>query len=180
MPKRLLLLLPLLLVSIIIGLLFSRLYQSSLYQETSQLRLSIPQFSLTKLEAPQQKLTNADLPQNQIYLLNIWGSWCGYCREEMPLLVKISQQYHLPIIGVNYLDQRQSALQSLKELGNPYQFNLFDNEGNLTSHLGLNGAPFTFLVDKKGIIRYYYPEGKLTETIWQKHFVPKLQQLLGE
>ncbi len=57
-------------------------------------------------------------------------------------------------MGLNYKDDRQKAIVWLKELGNPYSLSLFDGDGMLGLDLGVYGAPETFLIDGKGIIRY--------------------------
>ena len=57
------------------------------------------------------------------------------------------------MVGLNYKDDRQKAITWLKELGNPYALSLFDGDGMLGLDLGVYGAPETFLIDGKGIIR---------------------------
>ena len=71
------------------------------------------------------------------------------------------------MIGLNYKDQRQKAIAWLKELGNPYTLSLFDGNGMVGLDLGVYGAPETFLIDGKGIIRYRHV-GALNDRIWER------------
>ena len=82
--------------------------------------------------------------------LNVWGTWCAACREEHEALLAIAQQHVVPIIGLDYMDQRDKAKQWLAQLGNPYQAVAFDTDGRTAIDWGVYGAPETFLVDAAG------------------------------
>lgn len=60
----------------------------------------------------------------------------------------------MQIVGLNYKDQRQKALDWLATQGNPYTIDLFDDSGMLGLDLGIYGTPETFLIDSDGIIRW--------------------------
>src|ERR1700709_2704078 len=67
-----------------------------------------PPFTLTDVLDPSHPVSNSEL-RGQVYILNVWGTWCAQCREEHDELLAISQQHVVPIIGLVYLDQRDKA-----------------------------------------------------------------------
>lgn len=125
-----------------------------------------PAFKLTSLEQPERILTNADFSGKPV-LINVWATWCPSCREEHPDLQVIARQNKMPIIGINYKDERPAAQQWLSQLGNPYLFNIFDDEGTLGLDLGVYGAPESYLVDAKGIVLYRHV-GVITPKVWDE------------
>ena len=128
----------------------------------------IPEFSLPALSTV-DLLTNKDLPK-QAYIINVWASWCISCRVEHAYLNALSKK-GVAIIGLNYKDRPEDALQWLEQLGNPYQFNLSDLKGQLGLDLGVYGAPENYIVGADGIIRYRHV-GILDDKIWRDKIVP--------
>ncbi len=106
-----------------------------------------PAFSLPRLDAPEQQLGLEDL-KGQVWLLNVWASWCVACRQEHPLLVELAGQNLVPIYGLNYKDKRDDALAWLGRHGNPYTVSLSDTEGLVGIDYGVYGVPETFVIDK--------------------------------
>ena len=92
---------------------------------------------------------------NEFYLINIWSSWCGPCREEHPILMNLKNQKNINIIGLNYKDNKANAEKFLRELGNPYYEILEDNNGSNSIELGAYGVPESFLIHQNKIIRKY-------------------------
>ena len=125
-----------------------------------------PAFKLTSLEQPERILSNADFAGKPV-LINVWATWCPSCREEHADLLAIARQNKLPLIGINYKDERPAAQQWLNQLGNPYLFNIFDDEGTLGLDLGVYGAPESYLVDAKGIVLYRHV-GVITQKVWDE------------
>jgi cytochrome c biogenesis protein CcmG, thiol:disulfide interchange protein DsbE len=132
-----------------------------------------PVFSLPVLESD-KTVTESDL-HGQKALVNIWATWCITCRVEHPFLMNLKQQ-GITIYGVSYKDKREDALQWLQEKGNPYQFTIIDADGKLGIDLGVFGAPETYFVDSKGIIRYKYI-GDLNERTWNEKLKTVWDQL---
>lgn len=130
----------------------------------------VPDFSLTDLQQPDRSLTQADLV-GQVYLLNVWATWCVSCRAEHQVLMAIARQGEIPIYGLNYKDDRDEAVRWLQTLGDPYVTNLYDPEGHVGLDLGVYGTPESFLVDRAGIIVHKHV-GPLTLETWQKHLRP--------
>jgi len=112
-----------------------------------------PAFDLPQLAAPDQRLAAKDL-RGQVWLLNVWASWCVACRQEHPLLVELSKTNQVKLYGLNYKDKREDALGWLNNFGNPYLKSLSDTDGLVGIDYGVYGVPETFVIDKQGVIRY--------------------------
>ena len=134
-----------------------------------------PDFSLQNLKQPTVQITPKDM-QGQVWLLNVWASWCVSCRQEHPLLVELSRQGLVPIYGLNYKDNRADAQRWLVQLGDPYVANAFDADGRTGIDWGVYGAPETFIMDKDGIIRHKHI-GPLTREAVEQEILPLIAQL---
>lgn len=137
-----------------------------------------PAFTLPVLSAPEQKLTERDF-RGQVWLLNVWASWCVSCRSEHPVLNEMAKLNAAPIVGLNYKDEPEAARQWLARLGNPYRVSIMDIEGRTGIDYGVYGVPETFVIDKQGIIRYKHT-GPVTPEDVQKVLVPMINQLKAE
>ena len=107
-------------------------------------------------------ITNTDIDsatvftEESYYIVNIWASWCVPCRKEHPLLMKLSKNKTIKLIGLNYRDNLKNANKFINELGNPYTQILIDKDGTLAVEFGAYGVPETFLIDRnKKIIRKF-------------------------
>jgi len=112
-----------------------------------------PQFTATTLLDETRTIGTKDLA-GQVWLFNVWASWCVACRQEHPLLNQLAEQKLLTLVGLNYKDERNNAKQWLNELGNPYDIIAHDLKGDIGIDFGVYGVPESFLIDKKGQIRY--------------------------
>ena len=90
--------------------------------------------------------------ENNFYIVNIWASWCVPCRKEHPLLMELSKNQSVKLIGLNYKDKLSNAKKFINELGNPYFQILIDNDGVLGVEFGAYGVPETFIIDKNKMI----------------------------
>lgn len=133
-----------------------------------------PLFELPRLDDPSQTFSNRELA-GQPYVLNVWGTWCIGCRQEHDALLEIARRNEVPIIGLNWNDERDKALRWLADLGDPYVISAFDGEGRAAIDWGVYGAPETFLVDARGVIikKHVAP---ITVAIWERDFAPLLAQ----
>ncbi len=138
----------------------------------------MPSFKLTQLLKPDVTLTEQDL-KGDIVLLNVWGTWCVYCKYEHPYLVDIAQSGRVALYGLNYKDDRQDATQWLTEYQNPYQFSVFDPQGRLGIELGVTAAPETFVIDKSGVIRMKHV-GPIDAQVWKEKFLPLIERIEQE
>jgi len=127
-----------------------------------------PVFSLTSLQNDQPVYRDNLL--DEVSLVNVWATWCAACKYEHPVLNNLASE-GIRIIGINYKDNNVAAKKWLEELGNPYAFNIVDSEGILGVNLGVFGAPETYLVDKKGIIRYKHV-GIVDRQVWDTILKP--------
>jgi cytochrome c biogenesis protein CcmG/thiol:disulfide interchange protein DsbE len=135
----------------------------------------VPAFQLTQLHAPEKTISSADMA-GQVWVLNIWASWCVSCREEHPHLMDLFKQNAAPIVGLNYKDVRQDGVDWLRQFGNPYGVSAFDNDGRVGIDFGVYGVPETFVIDKRGVIRYKHV-GPLTTEIISGKLLPLIKEL---
>lgn len=135
----------------------------------------LPEFRLPTLDNPKKSLGNSDL-KGRVVLINVWASWCVACREEHPVLLALSREKKVPLIGLNYKDKRDDALSLLQANGNPYDVSVMDADGRVGIDWGVYGVPETFVVDKSGVIRYKYI-GPITPEAWQGTLLPLIQKL---
>ncbi|MGL5335726.1 MAG: DsbE family thiol:disulfide interchange protein [Enterovibrio sp.] len=124
------------------------------------------------------KIYDQTLFYGKVHLLNVWATWCSTCYQEHAFLQKLAKK-GINIIGLNYKDQREKANAWLNKHGKAHQVHLFDGSGMLGLDLGIWGAPETFLVDSKGIIRYRHI-GEVNEQNWKKTLQPLYQAILAE
>jgi cytochrome c biogenesis protein CcmG/thiol:disulfide interchange protein DsbE len=121
-------------------------------------------------------------PENyrgKVWLLNVWASWCVSCRAEHPVLNQLVQTHKLNLVGLNYKDQRADGIYWLRERGNPYTAIAFDEDGKAGIDWGVYGVPETFVIDKKGIIRYKNT-GPVSWRDAEEKIMPLVQALMQE
>ena len=134
-----------------------------------------PTFEIGQLADP-HKIFSPKSMKGQVWMLNVWASWCVACREEHPLLMDFSKTKTLPIIGLDYKDQRPAAIQMLAREGNPYTFIAFDGDGHVGIDYGVYGVPETYIIDKAGVIRYKNI-GPITPEILREKIAPLIAEL---
>ncbi len=133
---------------------YKSLDKSTLYEPKREIE-NIPKFTakffFEDIEISTEKIFN----QDKFYLLNIWASWCLPCRKEHSLLMSLSKNDELEIIGLNYKDSNSNAKNFLNDLGNPYKKILIDKDGTRAIELGAFGVPETFLIYRNRIIKKF-------------------------
>jgi len=112
-----------------------------------------PNFTLPRLSDPNSTFSNESM-KGKVWLLNTWTSDCVGCRREHPFLLKLAKREVVTLIGLDYRDSDRLAKTLLQRHGNPYQVVVTDHDGNVGIDYGVYAVPETFLIDKKGIIRY--------------------------
>lgn len=137
-----------------------------------------PAFTLPQLQRPDLKISNTDM-KGQVWLLNVWASWCESCRDEHPLLVEYSKRKEVPIYGLDYKDEPADGIKWLEQFGNPYTNSIVDRDGLVGIDYGVYGVPETFVIDKQGIIRYKQI-GVVTPEAWDKTIMPLVKKLQQE
>jgi cytochrome c biogenesis protein CcmG/thiol:disulfide interchange protein DsbE len=131
-----------------------------------------PDFSLPSLTDPGQRVSSAQL-RGHWYLFNVWGTWCGSCRLEHSMLLQIKRSGVVPLVGLDWKDDRGDALSFLKQEGDPYERIAVDRDGSEAIMWGVYGAPETFLVNPQGIVVYKFI-GPITEQAWAQQILPRL------
>ncbi len=134
-----------------------------------------PGFELARLEAPETRFSLEEM-RGQVFLLNVWASWCVSCRQEHPYLVQLQREGIVPVVGLNYKDERDAALKVLAQQGNPYAVNVMDPDGRIGIEYGVYGTPETFLIDKQGVIRYKHI-GPIHGKVLSDVLLPKIAEL---
>jgi cytochrome c biogenesis protein CcmG/thiol:disulfide interchange protein DsbE len=105
-----------------------------------------------------------------VTVLNVWASWCVPCHDEAPLLMQLSQDQRLRVIGINYKDEAENARRFLGRYGNPFAAAGADRDGRASIEWGVYGVPETFVIGRDGRIAY-----KLVGPITTDNFVSELK-----
>ena len=135
---------------------FLGLNKENLYtpKEVKNKKLAI--FDSNELYSNKEFNSKEIIDNNKFTLINVWSSWCIPCRSEHSILMSLSKNLDLYIIGLNYKDKKNNSTKFLEELGNPFSKILIDPDGIISISLGAYGVPETFLVNNKSeIIKKY-------------------------
>lgn len=177
--KKILRFLPLILLAGLIAMFFLGLKQDPRKLPSNLIGKTIPSFNLADLHQPNQMISPHQF-QGQVWLLNVWASWCQACRHEHDLLNAIAGSKTITLVGLNYKDHDTAAKQWLVDMGgNPYQKIAIDPNGITGIDLGIYGVPETFIIDKTGKIAYRYT-GALTPQDYQQTLLPIIEKLKNE
>ena len=166
-------LIPLIIFLSLVVLLYNGLGKNTKLLPSALIDKPVPQFSVPSLMTGQ--VINNDSLLGQMYLLNVWASWCPNCRIEHPVITEFAKKNIIPVYGLNYKDETTTANRWLKQFGNPYKDILVDSQGLLGIDFGVYGAPETFLVDAKGIIRHKIV-GELNPRNVKNEILPMIQK----
>ena len=128
---------------------------TNIYTPESKISYEIPLVSVELFNSNEIVSTKEIFNSDNYYLLNIWSSWCVPCRQEHSILMELTKNDNLNVIGINYKDTKKNAKNFLNELGNPYDEIIFDDKGTNAIEWGAYGVPETFLINKNKIIKKY-------------------------
>jgi cytochrome c biogenesis protein CcmG, thiol:disulfide interchange protein DsbE len=167
--------LPLAIFVVVLAFLFVGLFHDPREVPSPLIGKPAPSFALTELHRPDHRLSTADM-RGQVWLLNVWASWCVSCRVEHPLLVEPSKSNIVPVIGLAYKDKPADGLAWLAANGDPYKLSIVDQDGRVGIDFGVYGVPETFVIDKAGVIRYKQI-GPLTAEALDKTIIPLVREL---
>lgn len=135
----------------IIGVFFISLNKNPLYDTRNLEGKKIEDISLDHF-SQKKKILAKDLKKNNYTLINFWASWCGPCRVEHPFLLKLNNEKNLKLIGVNFKDKKDNALDFLNKFGNPYDELAKDEFGKQSVNFGIYGIPESILINKNLVI----------------------------
>ncbi len=123
-------------------------------KEIKNKKLSV--FKSNELYSNKEFNSDEIIKNNKFTLINLWASWCVPCRAEHPILMNLSKNKKLFILGLNYKDKKNNSTKFINEYGNPYSIILTDPNGLVSISLGAFGVPETFLVNNKSeIVKKY-------------------------
>jgi cytochrome c biogenesis protein CcmG/thiol:disulfide interchange protein DsbE len=134
-----------------------------------------PAFQLPLLAAPDKTFSQKEM-LGKVWVLNVWASWCAPCLVEHPQITRLSGA--VPVVGLNYKDSIDDAVPWLKRNGNPYVATVQDPAGRIGIDYGVYGVPETYVIDRKGVIRYKRV-GPVTPEILKQKIEPLLKELNG-
>lgn len=138
----------------------------------------VPGFDLPSLKNHHQRYDES-LFKGQIFVLNVWASWCEACQHEHKLFVEQPLPDEVVLVGLNYKDQSGPALRWLRDLGDPYRLSLKDESGRLGFDLGVYGVPETYVINEQGIIVHRHV-GAFNEESWQQDLLPAVRRALEQ
>lgn len=174
MKRRLYLFVPLILFVCLAVILWYGIGSSQKPRASALISTPFPEFTLKGLDNPSEQYSST-MFKGHVTLVNVWGSWCPTCVQEMPQLLQL-QQRGVRIVGVDYKDDRQDADQFLNNYGDPFQSIIADPSGSLGFNLGVYGAPESFIVDSNGVIRYHHT-GYITPQDVNSVIMPTLKRI---
>jgi peroxiredoxin len=112
-----------------------------------------PEFSLPALSGSTVALSSL---RGKVVLIDFWAQWCEPCKKELPQLDRLAKQYAgkgVVVVAVNIDKQKENAERMVKQLGVSLPV-LLDPAGSVASTYDLPKMPTSFVVDKKGIVRF--------------------------
>jgi cytochrome c biogenesis protein CcmG, thiol:disulfide interchange protein DsbE len=168
-------LIPLALFFIAVGFLFKGLYLDPHEVPSPLVGKPAPTFQAPILSEAGKTFNSADM-KGQVWLLNVWASWCGACKDEHPVLMEMAKTNKIAAYGLDYKDTDAEAQSVLLAQGNPYKAVATDIEGKIGIDFGVYGVPETYIIDKAGVIRYKQI-GPITDEILLTKIVPLLKAL---
>jgi len=154
---------------IIFSFFYLYLSKDNSYPGADYKNFNLPSFELENLYDESLISNNA---LKGTYLINIWASWCITCRIEHSFLTQLDDS-NIRIVGLNYKDDRDDAIEWLVKYGNPYETVLHDFKGSLALDMGVTGAPETFLVRDQMVVAHY--RGEINKMIWGDVFMPLIK-----
>lgn len=169
-------LLPLALFVVLVGFLAVGLNRDPRDVPSPLVGKPAPSFEVPQVADPGQTFSPKQM-LGKVWLLNVWASWCVSCRQEHPILVEYTRNGGtMPIIGLNYKDQRSDGLNWLQQLGDPYLLSAFDADGRVGIDYGVYGVPESYLIDRAGVIRFKQT-GPITPEVMNGKILPLAKEL---
>lgn len=161
--------------SVLLGLVFSVLAATSLASSglTGQ---TAPDFALKSSSGENLRLSEY---RGDVVMVNFWATWCGPCRQEMPILDELYSRYQrvgFSLLGVNIDDNSSKAMNMVNELGVTFPV-LFDSRKEVSELYDVDAMPVTLLIDREGTVRYVHQGYKPG---YEDKYLEQIRSLLRE
>lgn len=159
----------------VFALVFSALAASSLAASSLEGRTA-PDFALPSAGGENLRLSEY---RGNVVMINFWATWCGPCRQEMPLLDQLYNRYErvgFNLLGVNIDDDSNRAMQMVEELGVGFPV-LFDERKEVSKLYDVEAMPVTVIVDRQGTVRFVHHGYKPG---YEDHYLDQIRTLLRE
>lgn len=176
--KRLLFVLPVLGFVVLLAVFFAGLGRDPRALPSAFVGKPLPAFTTPPVRAGDIGLANTDFQRGEPVLLNVFASWCGPCRVEHPVLMRLRAQ-GVPIHGLDWKEEAAAGAQWLTDNGDPYIRVGSDPTGRTGIEFGVAGVPETFVIDKHGKVRYRHV-GAVTPEVWETKLRPLMEELRRE
>jgi len=170
--------LPVAIFAVLVGFLYVGLNLNPREVPSPFIGKNAPTFELPVLGDAERTFAPGEM-QGQVWLLNVWATWCPGCRQEHDALLRLEQRNLAPIIGMDYKDESAAAQAWLEQLGNPYALVVEDLDGRAAIDWGVYGAPETFIIDAHGVVRHKHI-GPITDAAVETELVPLIEKLKAE
>ena len=167
--------LPLAIFFLLVGFLWAGLARDPHEVPSPLIGKPAPAFALDRLHEAGTKLGTDDM-KGQVWLLNVWASWCVSCRVEHPLLMQLAKANVVPVVGLDYKDKPEDGRAWLAQNGNPYRASVVDRDGRVGIDWGVYGVPETFVIDKRGVVRFKQI-GPVTSDVLEQKILPLVREL---
>jgi len=163
-----LLIIPFILFILILSIFFYLLIieRNPLELPSNLLNKNVPNFETESLLKNKNFVSSKEFG-NEIVLVNFFATWCKPCRDEHVYIKRFAHEKEIRVIGINYKDNSDNAVDWLKNLGNPYSDIPIDRDGKIAIDWGVYGIPETYIINSKGIIKYRHV-GPITKKIYKK------------
>ena len=135
-----------------------------------------PDFALKSATGENLRLSEY---RGDVVMINFWATWCGPCRQEMPLLDELYNRYQrvgFNLLGVNIDDDSSRAMKMATELGVSFPV-LFDSRKEVSKLYEVNAMPVTVLVDREGNVRHVHHGYKPG---YEEKYLDEIRSLLRE
>jgi cytochrome c biogenesis protein CcmG, thiol:disulfide interchange protein DsbE len=116
--------------------------------------------------------------EGAVSVVNVWASWCVPCHDEAPLLMQLSQDQRLRVVGINYKDDADNARRFLGRYGNPFVASGVDKNGRAAIEWGVYGVPETFVIGRDARIAYKLV-GPITPENFRSVLLPQIDNALA-
>lgn len=136
-----------------------------------------PVLQLAALDGSERPALTTAAITGKLTLVNVFASWCVPCRQEHPMLLELSKDPRVTVVGINYKDRNDNALRFLGELGNPYAAIGVDPNGKAAIDWGVYGIPESYLVGPDGTI-LYKKVGPFDPESYETQLMPAIEKAL--